>query len=145
MQVTIVYHCYCARNVWQLLCQTIWPGFFCSPSPNLGHCAEDGVVTANTGSILLVGGFCVTSLVEFWHCGKHAAAEPNGIPLHMMRNYWHINRLRLEQFDKKSTIASYSFSRIQFRECLSLQLIKCSVFLGLVGCLKKSCSIYSIY
>lgn len=66
-------------------------------SSTLRHGSKDGIVATNTGSILLIRSLRVAHLVELRCRRQHAAAEPHGVPLHMMRNHRHVNRLRLQR------------------------------------------------
>jgi hypothetical protein len=60
------------------------------------HGSEDGVVTADGCSVLVVVLLRVAHLVELWGGRKHRPAKPNSVPLHVMRDYLDLHRRGLD-------------------------------------------------
>lgn len=63
---------------------------------SLRHCAKDWIVPTNTGPVLLIRRLGVAHLVELGRRGQHTATEPHRVPLHVVRNHRHVDRLRLQ-------------------------------------------------
>lgn len=51
---------------------------------------------ADARTVLLVGAFSVTDLVELGCRGQHAASEPYGVPLHVVGHDLNLNGLRFD-------------------------------------------------
>lgn len=76
-----------------------------TPSVPLRHRSEHGIVPTDTRAILLVRCLCVAHLVELGRGRQHAASEPHRIPLHMVRDHRHVDRLRLQRTNNKMSVA----------------------------------------